>query len=89
MPAGKDKLYISASEWRGMGGYKGDTRASQPAHFRRLPFTACALSMAPWDKPVMTVDAGGRAFIFDFANIVPWVRKHGTHPVTGAPLSTG
>ena len=46
-------MYISAKEWSTeMGGYK-DRRGQR---LKTLPFTACALSMAPFENPVMTAD---------------------------------
>ena len=50
--------------------------------FKRLPFTHCALSLQPFEHPVCT-PAGT---IFDIKHIIPWLKKHGTNPVTGNKL---
>lgn len=52
------------------------------ANFRRLPFNFCAISLQPFQHPVCTSEG----VIFDLANILPWLEKHGTNPVDGLPL---
>ena len=52
------------------------------ASFKRLPFNFCAVSLQPFEHPVCTADGT----IFDLTNILPWLKKHGTNPVTGLPL---
>lgn len=52
------------------------------AAFKRLPFTFCALSLQPFTTPVCTAEG----LIFDHENIIRWLIKHDTNPVTGAPL---
>ena len=52
------------------------------ASFRRLPFNFCAVSLQPFTHAVCTTDGT----IFDLTNILPWLKRHGTNPVTGAPL---
>jgi peptidyl-prolyl cis-trans isomerase-like protein 2 len=49
-----------------------------------LPFNFCALSLQPFEHPVCTADGT----IFDLTNILPWLKKHGTNPVTGTPLKS-
>jgi len=50
--------------------------------FRKLPFHCCAITFTAFDDPVCTEDG----HCFDIVNIVPYVQKHGKHPVTGQPL---
>jgi peptidyl-prolyl cis-trans isomerase-like 2 len=75
-----DKLYISASEHsNSSSGFHAPIRRSFP----RLPWNYCSLTFVEAKAPVL---ASG--FIFDLVAVVPWIRSKGTHPVTGAPLST-
>ncbi|KAI9329684.1 hypothetical protein DFJ73DRAFT_648635 [Zopfochytrium polystomum] len=73
------------SEWStlhfGHGGYKGKKTGRE---FQRLPFYCCALSLTPFENPRCTKDG----YIFELLNIVPWLKKHGTNPITGEPLAT-
>jgi peptidyl-prolyl cis-trans isomerase-like protein 2 len=65
----RDKLYLTASEWKEIKGYKseflayflfiidflGDEYARvQRETFQRLPFTHCALTFVPFKEPVCT-----------------------------------
>ncbi|KAH6566060.1 hypothetical protein BASA82_000368 [Batrachochytrium salamandrivorans] len=78
-----DKLYISQTEWKTEFG--GAKRASgSGSEFKRLPFYCCALSLQPFENPMCTQDGT----IFDLLNIVPWIKKQGTNPVTGQPLES-
>ncbi|KAI9698820.1 MAG: Peptidyl-prolyl cis-trans isomerase cyp8 [Candelina mexicana] len=52
------------------------------ASFKRLPFNFCAVSLQPFEHPVCATDGT----IFDISNILPWLKNHGTNPVTGQPL---
>jgi peptidyl-prolyl cis-trans isomerase-like protein 2 len=75
-----DKLYITASEWQlDFGGAKKQKIQNE---FKRLPFSCCSLSFLPFEHPVCTL----QGTIFDLLNIVPWIKKHGTNPITGEPL---
>ncbi|KAI8840775.1 cyclophilin-like domain-containing protein [Chytriomyces cf. hyalinus JEL632] len=80
-----DKMYITHSEWTqlnfGAGGFKNRKIGRE---FKRLPFDCCALYLLPFEVPRCTRDG----LIFDLVHIVPWIKKHGTNPVTGAKLST-
>jgi peptidyl-prolyl cis-trans isomerase-like 2 len=98
----KDKLYMTATEWRQVGGFKG--ASTNPAS-KPLPFSCCSLTFSPFETPVMTVVEGEAsptasssssssssavptfAFVFDLLSIVPVVRRTGTHPITGRPLA--
>ncbi|MCJ1429096.1 RING-type E3 ubiquitin-protein ligase ppil2, partial [Sticta canariensis] len=90
MGKGTDKLYITHSEWASENAYsasagsgiaKGD---GSGASFKRLPFNFCAVSLQPFSHPVCTADGT----IFDITHILPWLKKHGTNPVTGEPLKS-
>ncbi|OZJ05976.1 hypothetical protein BZG36_01215 [Bifiguratus adelaidae] len=59
-----------------------DGRSQVSAGFKRLPFYCCALSLQPFEHPVCT-DEG---IVFDLLNIIPYIKKYGTNPVTGQPL---
>lgn len=61
------------------------SKSSVPgASFKRLPFNFCAVSLQPFEHPVCTADGT----IFDLTNILPWLKKHGTNPITGLPLKS-
>ncbi|PGH27662.1 peptidyl-prolyl cis-trans isomerase-like 2 [Polytolypa hystricis UAMH7299] len=92
MGKGTDKLYITHSEWASEDAYSAsagagvarskDSRAH--ASFKRLPYNFCSLSLQPFSHPVCTPVGA----IFDLTNILPWIKKHGTNPVDGAPLKS-
>ena len=60
------------------------TKGNVPGAFKRLPYNFCALSLQPFEHPVCT----NEGTIFDLTNILPWLKKHGTNPVDGAPLKS-
>ena len=74
--------YQTASEWAQDGGGK---KEKNNLPFSRLPFNCCALTFTPFEDPVCTDDG----VCFDIVNIVPYLRKHKRHPVSGAPLTLG
>lgn len=79
----KDRMFITATEWATeWGGAK-----SKEIHttFKRLPFYCCALTFTPFETPVCTQDGS----VFETMHIIPYVRKYGKNPVTGAPLKLG
>jgi len=78
--ASKDRGYITATEWKVDGGGWKDTSEGLP--FRRLPFNCCAVSFLPFEDPVCAPDGT----VMDIMHAVPYVQKHGKHPVTGEPL---
>ncbi|MCJ1283945.1 Peptidyl-prolyl cis-trans isomerase cyp8 [Xylographa opegraphella] len=90
MGKGTDKLYITHSEWASEDAYSASAGSGTSkskvagASFRRLPFNFCAVSLQPFLHPVCTADGT----IFDLTNILPWLKKHGTNPVTGLPLKS-
>ncbi|GAB7354232.1 hypothetical protein MBLNU459_g4773t1 [Dothideomycetes sp. NU459] len=89
MGKGTDKLYITHSEWNSGDAFSASAgvnvnKKNTQSSFRRLPFNFCALSLQPFEHPVCTADGT----TFDLTNILPWLKKHGTNPVDGAPLKS-
>ncbi|KAA6408642.1 MAG: peptidyl-prolyl cis-trans isomerase-like 2 [Lasallia pustulata] len=88
MGKGTDKLYITHSEWASEDAYSasagsGVSKSTVPGtSFKRLPFNFCAVSLQPFEHPVCTADGT----IFDLTNILSWLEKHGTNPISGLPL---
>ncbi|KAK7853564.1 peptidyl-prolyl cis-trans isomerase cyp65 [Quercus suber] len=76
----KDRMFITKTEWANdWGGAKSkESRTS----FKRLPFYCCGLTFTPFEDPVCTADGS----VFDIMHIIPYIRKFGKNPVTGAPL---
>ncbi|KAI8059580.1 peptidyl-prolyl cis-trans isomerase-like 2 [Gongronella butleri] len=81
-----DKLYITHSEWSGEVGQhsasSGRMNKKTNYAFKRLPFFCCSLSLQPFEHPVCTEDG----IVFDLVNIIPYIKKYGTNPVTGEKL---
>lgn len=78
----KDRMFITATEWeRDYGGKKTASRMG----FQPLPFSNCALGLAPFETPVLL---GTTGVIFDFENIVPYVQQYKSDPVTGAAVTS-
>ncbi|KAB2051917.1 hypothetical protein ES319_A12G085100v1 [Gossypium barbadense] len=76
----KDRMFITKTEWATEWG--GAKSKENRTPFKRLPFYCCALTFTPFELPVCTKDGS----VFDLMNVVPYIRKYGKHPVTGAPL---
>jgi hypothetical protein len=59
-----------------------------------LDSDCCALSLQPFTNPVAVITEPSptnptpRADVFELMNIVPYIRKFKTNPVTGEPLDT-
>ncbi|XP_005055302.1 PREDICTED: peptidyl-prolyl cis-trans isomerase-like 2, partial [Ficedula albicollis] len=74
------RRYITCAEYTQFyGGKKADLPRT---NFRRLSFDHCSLSLQPFEYPVCTPDGT----VFDILNIVPWIKKYGTNPITGEKL---
>ncbi|ORX38871.1 hypothetical protein BD324DRAFT_617632 [Kockovaella imperatae] len=91
-----DKMYVTHSE-HASGSHTasstGKRMESGKSEFQRLPFDCCALSLQPFKNPVAVIadtgpDETPRADLFDLLNIVPYVRKFKSNPVSGKPLET-
>ncbi|KAG8073894.1 hypothetical protein GUJ93_ZPchr0006g44324 [Zizania palustris] len=76
----KDRMYITRTEWATEWGGAKQKEAGTP--FKRLPFYCCALTFLPFEDPVCTADGS----VFDLMSIIPYIKKFGKHPVTGALL---
>ncbi|KAK9670260.1 hypothetical protein RND81_13G189800 [Saponaria officinalis] len=76
----KDRMFITKTEWATEWGGAKSKDLRTP--FKRLPFYCCSLTFTPFDIPVCTVDG----CVFDTMHIIPYIRKYGKNPVTGAPL---
>ncbi|GAV83516.1 Pro_isomerase domain-containing protein/Rtf2 domain-containing protein [Cephalotus follicularis] len=75
----KDRMFITKTEWATeWGGAKKEIHTP----FKRLPFYCCALTFTPFEVPVCTIDGS----VFNIMSIIPYIRKYGKNPVTGAPL---
>ncbi|OCF37351.1 peptidyl-prolyl cis-trans isomerase-like 2 [Kwoniella heveanensis BCC8398] len=91
-----DKMYVTHSEHAAghhTASSSGKRAESGRSEVQRLPFDCCALSLQPFQNPVAVIadTAPGeapRADVFDLLNIVPYVRKFKTNPVSGKPLDT-
>lgn len=75
-----DKMYITGKEWSAF--YGGHKKKLKNADFRRLPFFCCSISMQPVENPMCSKEG----HVFDLLNIVPWLKKFGTNPITGKKL---
>ncbi|XP_065558558.1 RING-type E3 ubiquitin-protein ligase PPIL2-like isoform X1 [Artemia franciscana] len=78
----KDKLYLTTTEWKELGGKKYVPPGTDAAGFKRLPFDYCALSLQPFENPVCDQEGN----IFEIMEIVPFLKKFRVNPVTGQPL---
>ncbi|XP_077233455.1 plant U-box 49 [Tasmannia lanceolata] len=76
----KDRMFITKTEWATEWGGAKSKEVLTP--FKRLPFYCCALVFTPFEDAVCTIDGS----VFDVVHIIPYIKKYGKHPVTGAPL---
>jgi peptidyl-prolyl cis-trans isomerase-like protein 2 len=76
----KDRMFITKTEWATEWG--GAKSKENRTPFKSLPYYCCALTFLPFEDPVCTIDGS----VFEITTIVPYIRKFGKHPVTGAPL---
>lgn len=76
----KDRLFLTATEWRGIG---GKPTAAGPAS-QALPFDHCALSLTRFETPCCSPEG----VVFDLVHIVPYLRKYKKNPVSGLPMTT-
>jgi peptidyl-prolyl cis-trans isomerase-like protein 2 len=82
--SGRDLLYVTSSEWKeSYGGKKSSSNRSNTVPHQRLPLYHCALTLQKIEgEPCCTMDGT----VFDKLNIVPFIKQHRVHPVTGEPL---
>ncbi|ORY31009.1 peptidyl-prolyl cis-trans isomerase-like 2 [Naematelia encephala] len=89
-----DKMYVTHSEHAAghhTASSTGKRLDSGKSEFQRLPFDSCALSLQPFKNPVAVIaetpeDEHPRADVFELLNIIPYIRKFKSNPVTGKPL---
>lgn len=79
----KDRMFITASEWASE--YGGKKRARTEGQSQPLPFDHCALSLMPFETPVMLKNSG---IVYDFVSIVPYLKEHKKDPATGEQASS-
>ncbi|GAA6017581.1 hypothetical protein JCM8202_000340 [Rhodotorula sphaerocarpa] len=83
-----DRLYITHAEHSGaLGQHSASSRGAQSKAqvLAKLPFDHCALTLKPFDVPVATADGT----VYDLLAIIPFLRQHGTDPMTGKKLAPG
>lgn len=74
-----DRMFLTAKEWKEeWGGHKDKKHLP----YQRLPFNCCAITFTPFEDPVCTADG----IVYDVTNIVPYIQKYHSHPVSGEPL---
>ena len=82
-----DRPYLSAAEHSGVYGAHGASSGKQggleEASFHPVSYDCCAISFQPWKVPVCSPDCG---VAFELTNLIPYLRKYGTHPITGNPF---
>ncbi|GAA5927111.1 PPIL2 family peptidylprolyl isomerase [Sporobolomyces koalae] len=83
-----DKLYVTHSEHSGEYGQHtagGVGARSKNVILSKLPFDCCALTLKPFETPVATRDGT----IYELLAIIPFLKQHGTDPMTGNKLTAG
>ncbi len=82
-----DRPFLSAAEHSGVygahGASSGKAGGLEEASFHPVSYDCCAISFQPWNIPVCSPDCG---VAFELTNLIPYLRKYGTHPVTGKPF---
>lgn len=82
----KDKLYLTSTEWTTLyGGKRANDEYhshSERSEFKRLPYDHCSLSLQPFRDPYCT----SNGIIYDLANVVPFLQKHGVDPYSGEKM---
>lgn len=70
-----------------LGQHSASTRGARQKNtvLAKLPFDHCALTMKPFETPVCTRDGT----VYELLAIIPFIRQHGTDPMTGEKLSPG
>ncbi|GAA6019639.1 hypothetical protein JCM10207_006951 [Rhodosporidiobolus poonsookiae] len=83
-----DKLYITHAEHSGALGQHSASSVGarkKTSVLSKLPFDCCALTLKPFETPVCTTNGT----IYELLAIIPFIREHGTDPMTGEKLSPG
>jgi len=71
-------MFVRASELPERKKIQAEQKARQT-----LAFNHCCLTFQPIQGEAVTTKDG---YMFDILNLIPWVRKHKIHPITGKPL---
>eukprot|EP01135_Chromosphaera_perkinsii_P002964 Nk52_evm75s230 gene=Nk52_evmTU75s230 len=79
----QDKMYLTAKEWSSVYGGKASSLEGR-SKYKRLPFDCCSLTFSPFRDPVCTA----KGAVYDIVNVVPYIKKYKTDPVSGEPLTT-
>eukprot|EP00658_Telonema_sp_P-2_P046991 TRINITY_DN3541_c0_g1_i2.p1 TRINITY_DN3541_c0_g1~~TRINITY_DN3541_c0_g1_i2.p1 ORF type:complete len:577 (-),score=176.64 TRINITY_DN3541_c0_g1_i2:373-2103(-) len=77
----RDSFLTATEHQRDRGGFKP---AKNNRAFKKLPFSCCAISLAPFEDPVC--DPQGN--VFDIVNLVPFMQKYKRNPVTGEKMGS-
>ncbi|GAA5879833.1 hypothetical protein JCM16303_004199 [Sporobolomyces ruberrimus] len=83
-----DKLYLTHTEHSGEHGQHtagGVGAKRRDVILSKLPFDCCALTLKPFETPVATQDGT----IYELLAIIPFLKQHGTDPMSGKRLSAG
>ncbi|KAJ9475316.1 Peptidyl-prolyl cis-trans isomerase B [Pseudozyma hubeiensis] len=82
-----DRPFLSAAEHSGAYGAhsasSGKIGGLEQESFHPVSYDCCAISFQPWSNPVCSPDCG---IAFELTNLVPFLRKFRTHPITGKPF---
>lgn len=82
----KDKLYLTATEWKTLyGGKRANDEYhthSEKSEFKRLPYDHCSLSLQPFRDPYCM----SNGVVYDITNIVPFIQKFGIDPYSGEKI---
>ncbi|GAA5991894.1 hypothetical protein JCM5350_001966 [Sporobolomyces pararoseus] len=83
-----DKLYLTHTEHSGEHGQHtagGVGAKRRDVILSKLPFDCCALTLKPFETPVATQEGT----IYELLAIIPFLKQHGTDPMTGKKLTAG
>ncbi|GAA5895656.1 PPIL2 family peptidylprolyl isomerase [Sporobolomyces salmoneus] len=83
-----DKLYLTHTEHSGEHGQHtagGVGAKRRDVILSKLPFDCCALTLKPFETPVATTEGT----IYELLAIIPFLKQHGTDPMTGKKLTPG
>ncbi|GAA6024779.1 hypothetical protein JCM11491_000779 [Sporobolomyces phaffii] len=83
-----DKLYLTHTEHSGEHGQHtagGIGAKRRDVILSKLPFDCCALTLKPFETPVATQEGT----IYELLAIIPFLKQHGTDPMTGKKLTAG
>lgn len=85
----KDRIFITASEWANEYGGKKTQQYHGQNRYTALPFDYCALSLIPFEIPVIlnSTNDDHQGVIFDLESCMEYILKHKTNPMTGEPAS--